>query len=215
MNGVLFGHLLLIGGSFGFGVASALIPIINAEAYVLAVCATAAPWPASLAMVALVAGTLGGKLVLFLGARHRDRLGRLLHRHGTAMDAAERGVAAEITREEAALQQAQTRAGAGTAPAVTPPHRRWRWLPPAPRWLQRMNRAIVAWGDRALGLLDRPWQSAGVLLASATLGVPPLAVTTIAAGLRRTKLPIFIICVLIGRAARFAVVAVPTLLARN
>ena len=213
----MLGHLLLIAGSFGFGVASALVPIINAEAYVLAVCATAASWPASFAMVALVGGTLVGKLVLFLGARHRDRLGRLLHRHGEAVDAAQRSVAAEIVHGEAALEQARARTegqNTGTTEMIDQ-RRRWRWLPPIPPWLRRMNRAIVDWGDRALGLLDRPWESAGVLMASATLGVPPLAVTTIAAGLRRTSLPIFIVCVIIGRAARFAIIAVPTLLARS
>jgi membrane protein YqaA with SNARE-associated domain len=215
VSGALIGHFLLIAGSFGFGVASALVPIINAEAYVLAVCATASPWPASLAMVALVVGTLGGKLVLFLGARHRDKLGRFMRRHGDAVDAAQRGVAAEIAHAEAVLEQARARAEAPNDTATKVEERRWGWLPPSPPWLRRIKQAIAAWGDRALGLLDKPWESAGVLMASATLGVPPLAITTIAAGLRKTSLPIFIICVILGRAIRFAIIAVPTLVARN
>jgi hypothetical protein len=93
--------------------------------------------------------------------------------------------------------------------------RRFGWLPPTPAWITSSRKAIVAWGDRALGLLDKPWQAAGVLMASATVGVPPLAVTTIAAGLRTTSLPVFVICVAVGRGLRFAVIAVPTLLARS
>jgi membrane protein YqaA with SNARE-associated domain len=228
------GEILLIAASFGFGIASALIPIINAEAYVLGVCAAAKPGPATLAMLALVVGTVVGKLVLFLGARHRDKLGRLLRKgHRTAVDNAEaglaRGLAAEIAAAEASLEKTGQvvlvhqgdRGGDpdGLEPerSISAPagQRRFPWLPATPRWFTATRRAIVAWGDRALGLLDKPWQAAGVLMASSTLGVPPLAVTTIAAGLRTTSLPLFVLCVVVGRGARFAIIAVPTLLARN
>ncbi|WP_432537196.1 hypothetical protein [Kineococcus arenarius] len=51
------------------------------------------------------------------------------------------------------------------------------------------------------------------MLLSATTGVPPLAVTSIAAGLRRTPVPLFTVCCLAGRSARFLALGLPALAA--
>ena len=70
-----------------------------------------------------------------------------------------------------------------------------------------------AWSDRGLELLDRRLPAAGVLLTSAAVGLPPLAVTTVAAGARRTPASLFVACTLTGRLARFGVLAAPVVLA--
>lgn len=66
---------------------------------------------------------------------------------------------------------------------------------------------VRVWGERGLGLLDRPWPAAGVLLTSASVGVPPLAATSVAAGLRSTGPCLFTACTLAGRVARFGLLA--------
>ena len=84
---------------------------------------------------------------------------------------------------------------------------------PEPR--NTLHSRVIAWGDRALTLLDRPWPAAGVILVSASAGVPPLAVTSVIAGLRRTPPVVFVLCCLIGRLARFTVIAVPVIAAKG
>lgn len=90
----------------------------------------------------------------------------------------------------------------------------WYWggmnLDRAP-WVHRQlekPRAKVAlerWHERAEG---RPWFTAGLLLVSAGVGVPPYAVTAVLAGMLRVHLSIFIVTGLVGRGLRFwAIVA--------
>jgi hypothetical protein len=72
------------------------------------------------------------------------------------------------------------------------PRRRFGWLREA--------------GRRGLALMDRPLPGAGVVLVSSSIGVPPLALTAIAAGLSRMRLLIFAVTVLGGRTAWFLAV---------
>lgn len=76
--------------------------------------------------------------------------------------------------------------------------------PPGP-WRQRVR----VWSDRLLLMLDRPWVGGLVVLVSAALGVPPLAVVAVVAGLRRTPLVAFSVAVFVGRLLRFAALAWP------
>ena len=78
--------------------------------------------------------------------------------------------------------------------------------PPGP-----MRRRLADWGERGLLLLDRPWPAGGVVLAAASVGVPPLAVVSVAAGIRSTSALLVAGCTLAGRAARFAVLAAPVI----
>ena len=74
-----------------------------------------------------------------------------------------------------------------------------QWL--APRvWIAQTNSTLLA-------SLDRPIAGSAVTALSATAGIPPLALLTIVAGTRRTSLPLFAGIVLIGRGARFALLA--------
>lgn len=64
----------------------------------------------------------------------------------------------------------------------------------------------VARGSRAMiDVLDRPRLGPLVMLASSGVGFPPLAVVTVAAGLKRINLGAFTVITLIGCLARFLV----------
>jgi membrane protein DedA with SNARE-associated domain len=61
-------------------------------------------------------------------------------------------------------------------------------------------------GRRGLALMDRPLPGTGVVLVSSSVGVPPLALTAVAAGLSRMRLAIFAVTVLGGRTVWFLAV---------
>ncbi len=61
-------------------------------------------------------------------------------------------------------------------------------------------------GRRGLALMDRPLPGTGIVLVSSSVGVPPLALTSIAAGLSRMRLLIFAVTVLAGRTVWFLAV---------
>ena len=154
--------LSLLFGGLGYGFVSAFVPVVNAEAFVVAAAAGAA----ALAWWGVLGVTLGqtaGKVAIFLLAR--------------------KGVHRRFLRAR--------------------PKRPAR--PPAGGW----RAAVHAWSSRLLLQLDRRWVGGLVVLVSAAGGVPPLAVVAVVAGLRRTPLVTFIVAVLVGRLARFAVVAWP------
>jgi membrane protein YqaA with SNARE-associated domain len=131
----------------GLGFASALIPVVNAEA---AVTGAGLTLPIGLALatsVAMAVGQTAGKVVLF----------------------------------EAARRGAKLRAGKKKPDKKPPP----------------------AWQQRLLASLDGRWQANSVVLLSAGVGLPPLAIVSIAAGAVQSRRVDFIICCLIGRTARF------------
>jgi membrane protein YqaA with SNARE-associated domain len=90
------------------------------------------------------------------------------------------------------------------------------------KWLQRRHTSdpagvehgpwrtrIALWSRMLLELLDRPWQGFIVVLLAASVGIPPLAIVAVVAGTRRIKFAVFAIACLIGRIARFLVLAWP------
>lgn len=74
--------------AFGFGIASALIPVLNAEVYVVGLAAASSRQSVWLSLILMALGTTVGKVVIFESARHgskrfkrrRDKA----HREGTA-----------------------------------------------------------------------------------------------------------------------------------
>ena len=64
----------------------------------------------------------------------------------------------------------------------------------------RAKAALDRWHARAEG---RPWFTAGLLFLSASVGVPPYAVTAVLAGMLRVPLLIFLVTGLLGRGLRF------------
>jgi membrane protein YqaA with SNARE-associated domain len=136
--------------TFGVAVASAMIPVINIEIYLLGASALA---PREMVIPLIVAGTLGqviGKIALYY-------------------------------------------AGSG---AVKLPGKRLQAA------LQRMNTQMQ----------ERPHMGSALVFVSATAGLPPYYLVTLAAGAAKMNLPMFLLVSLVGRLIRFSiVVAVPQL----
>ena len=154
----IFEVLASIVMAIGYGVGSALIPVMNAEA---AVGAAGATLPVGLAVttsIALAIGQTAGKIAIF----------------------------------EAARKGAQLRSAKKKEPRK-----------PMPRWQQRLVKS-----------LDGRWQTNGVVLMSAGVGLPPLAIVSIAAGAVQSRRMDFAVCCLVGRTARFLLVVSALLLAQ-
>ncbi|MCG5460504.1 VTT domain-containing protein [Micromonospora sp. NPDC053740] len=147
--------------ALGYGVASALVPVVNAEAY--AVVAGQRAGHALVAVVALALGQTAGKLLLFESARRGSgRLARTVAKRGKSGRAAARAA---------------------------------RWTEPIRRWLSRRRTALPT------------------VLASAAVGVPPLAVVSLAAGTAGLRRWEFAVACLSGRVIRFALLLLPAVLA--
>jgi hypothetical protein len=65
--------------SIGFGIVSAIVPIVNAEAYVIASQVSAVVGPIPIA-IGIAIGQTAGKLVLFFGVREGKELRFVKHR---------------------------------------------------------------------------------------------------------------------------------------
>lgn len=140
------------------GVVSALLPLVNAEAYVL-IALTRTNVATSLAVaIALAVGQTMGKLLLFEAARRgTGRLHARLSRHGEG-------------RTE-----------------------RWRC--------------------RVCSLMTRRRTGLPTVLASASVGLPPLALVSLVAGASEQKRCEFGAVCLVGRTARFVALAIPAVIA--
>jgi len=143
----------------GVGIASALVPFVNAEA-----AATAAGLKLSVGLAILVSIALGvgqtvGKICLYEAARK-----------GAQVAAAKR------------------------------------------KKSQAPKKPMPAWQQRLIKSLDGRWQANGVVLLSAGVGLPPLAIVSIAAGAVKSRRVDFAVCCLLGRTARFAAVTIGVLL---
>ncbi|MFF4893547.1 VTT domain-containing protein [Micromonospora chersina] len=149
------------GLALGYGLASALVPIVNAEAY--AVVAGHRGGHALVTVIALALGQTAGKLLLF--------------------DAARRG-----TGRLAQILAHRSRPGRAAAAGA-------RWAGRIQRWLSRRRTALPT------------------VLASAAIGVPPLAVVSLAAGTAGLRHREFAVACLLGRVIRFALLVLPAALA--
>ena len=95
--------------------------------------------------------------------------------------------------------------------------RTWRRAKAAPKTPKPPNlwRRGYAWitqiNQRLLALMDSRWRTGAVMLLSASVGLPPLLVTAVLAGLIKQHRLDFFLCVLVGRLIRFAVIATPFL----
>jgi membrane protein YqaA with SNARE-associated domain len=150
--------LLESGLAAAVGVASALMPLVNAEAYALLAAARTHREEAVAVVLALAVGQTIGKLMLFEAARRGSgRLHARLHRRGEGRAA--------------------------------------------------------RWHDRVCGLMARRRTGLPTVLASASVGLPPLAVVSLVAGASAQRRWEFGSVCLLGRAARFAALALPTVYA--
>jgi membrane protein YqaA with SNARE-associated domain len=146
----------------GFGIGSAVVPVMNAEAYVLALGATHALDPVTAAIGVAIGQTIG-KVAMFLAVRYRP------------------GYAARKTKEPKAVDL-DTRRG---------------------RFVQRYRdiskRLLDAMSDSRWGV--------PVTLLSSFVGVPPLYGVALIGGASRMPALVFALPVLLGRGARFVLLA--------
>lgn len=150
---------LAVLAALAMGGGSAVLPILNAEAYAL-VAAGTRPRLALALVLALAVGQTAGKLLLF--------------------EAGRRGSARLATRR-----------------ALRP----------------RRARPASRWGSRAAVALARRRTAIPVMLAAASVGLPPLAIVSVAAGAAGHSRGVFAATCLVGRVARFATIAIPVALA--
>jgi membrane protein YqaA with SNARE-associated domain len=146
----------------GFGIGSAVVPFVNAEAYVLGVGVTNALNPIVAASGIAVGQTIG-KVAMFLAVRYRP------------------GYAARKTKE----------------PKPVDLDTRWG------RFVQR-NRDL---SKRLLDAMSDSRWGIPVTLLSAFIGVPPLYGVALIGGASRMKTVVFTLCTLVGRSARFILLA--------
>lgn len=165
-------------GALAVGLVSAVIPVLNAELFLAAVASIATATLSMTAAVALAAGQTAGKCVVFGAARRSHRWAIGRRQRSTPR-------VVNVLRRHA-FRVADTRLWRGT---------------------ERPRAWLCARTARALTLLDRPWPAAAVVLASASVGLPPLGATAVAAGVKGTKAVLFAGCTFVGRTARFAVIA--------
>jgi len=132
-------------GSFAIAVVSGIVPIVNAELYLIGLVLAIGGLPEALVLAVLIAaGQMVGKGVLYQAARGATRLGTW-----------------RTTRLAAKLDHARTKVG------------RWR---------------------------SKPYSA---LFVSASVGLPPLYLVTLVAGIRESRFRAFLLVGLAGRTLRF------------
>lgn len=70
-----------------------------------------------------------------------------------------------------------------------------------------IRQRLVRWSTAMIDVLDRPRLGILVMLASSAVGFPPLAVVTVAAGIKRVNMAVFFGVTAAGCLARFLVTA--------
>ena len=153
-------ELMALLTSVGLGVLSAIVPVINAEAYVIGsqVSAVAGAVPVA---VGVGIGQTVGKLVLFLGVRQGRQLPFVRHRRAAAR------------RQQVSPARAKFRAG--------------------------VARLLELVGQKRWGL--------PIVLLAAVVGLPPLYAVALLAGATTMRTGWFTVMVLLGRTARFVLLA--------
>ena len=153
-------ELLALLTSVGFGVVSAVVPVANAEAYVVAsqVSQVAGLVPVA---IGIGVGQTGGKVLLFQAVRQGRRSPFLRHR-----------------RER-----------------------------PRTRPKSRFRHSVDAFVSRLLALVGTKRWGLPIVLLAAVVGLPPLYAVALIAGATTMRTGWFALFVLVGRVARFVLVA--------
>ena len=175
MTGFEWADVLALLTSIGFGTVSALLPILNAETYVIAsqVSAVAGPLPIA---VGVATGQTIGKMLLFLGARSGRELAILRRRR-------------------------HLRGGAGV------------WYPPEsaspkqPKPVGPARARFRAFVAKLLSLVGQKRWGLPIVGLAAVIGIPPLYPVALLAGATTMRAVWFALVVLLGRIARFVLVA--------
>ena len=196
--------------------ASAFVPAIPIEAYLVAAVTTTGADPVALGIAAGL-GQTAGKLVTFLAARgviRSSRLRRSLQRR-TGPPGAEPPRAEPTNgsppgrawaRNRRRIAVARERMAAASSRAVPSALRRWS---------RAAARSAKAASQQLIILLDRPAVAAPTVFLSALLGIPPLLLTSVyAAGTHMSAATFGTVC-LAGRSIRFIAIALVPPLVMN
>jgi membrane protein YqaA with SNARE-associated domain len=191
----------VVGAALGTGFVSAVFPLVNAEAATVA-----AAWgldvPLALAAVAGIAlGQTAGKVAVYESARAGGEWGRRWRRRRSLR---------QTSRLASGVGVPPSGPVADAAPPVTVPSRLFGGLG---RRAARVGDWLRAAGRRLLAAMGPRPRTDTILILSATVGLPPLLATAVAAGMLRTRRFDFAVCVGLGRLARFAVIAWPVIAA--
>lgn len=183
--------ILLTLSAFGVAVTSALIPPVNLDLYLIGLVLKAPQLPWWMLAVVVAVGQLSGKLLYFHAGRGSNRWRTVLRRSPRLRRL--------VLRARAAHRRLRTRLGRPTGirqRGETPG--RWRRCAD---WLRAQ-------------FTGTPRRTAAFLLFSAFTSLPPYAWVVVAAGAARVPLRTFLVTGLVGRIARFSVVAAgPALIA--
>ncbi|HLL63451.1 MAG TPA: hypothetical protein VK401_10405 [Propionibacteriaceae bacterium] len=153
-------ELLALLTSVGFGVISAIVPVANAEAYVIGSQVSALAGPVPIA-VGVGVGQMFGKLILFLSVRQGKELPFIRRR-----------------REEARREPVSRARG---------------------RFQHGVARLVELVGQKRWGL--------PIVMLAAVVGFPPLYAVALLAGATAMRGLWFALVVLVGRVARFVLLA--------
>lgn len=160
-----------------YSAISALIPVFNIELYLVGLVSQQPQLHWWLLGLTAAVGQLSGKSLFYLAGRGALRW------PGWLPGRTERG----DRRWSRWPQRLPGRAHRGEG----------RWS----RWLQRLHERFHHTARY------RPRWTITVLLASATIGIPPFAATALIAGLAKVPLPAFLVTGLMGRFTRFSAIA--------
>lgn len=182
--------MLALLATVGVGAVSALVPVVNLEAYLGGLALLGAHpswWQVAAISAAAALGQMAGKTLFFLAGRGVLTLPDRLRRE-TADAGQQTGAAVAV-------------AGSGSGEPTATATATATLAPPSQR--SRVRARLAAWQSQ---LERRPWLAAGLLLVSASTGVPPFAVLSVTAGAAGVGLPTFLVTGFLGRWARFAVI---------
>lgn len=177
----------LLSASFGMAVASALLPLISVEIFVVGLMLKdpAVPWWPVALVVAV--GQISGKLLYFYAARGVIRLPGFLHRRTVPGNTAPGSPTPGSTVAGSTVLGSHVPDG-GSQGVMG----RWRNL------LERFRE----------NCRNRPLWAGAILLLSATASLPPFLATCVVAGWARIPLTTFLITGFAGRFVRFGLLAI-------
>lgn len=192
--------------TFLMALASAFIPAVPVEPYLIGAAAVTGQHAVLLGVTASAGQTLG-KALMLLGLRgtlRSVRLRRWSQRHSARF---------ARTPEPAGVTMAKVPYGTGPSdlgfgagePAAVPPRATVRSI--LRRWIPAVVAVARRWNNRLIALLDRPFVAVPVVLLSAAVGLPPLLLVVFCISSSRMSVGMFAVTCFVGRTVRFAAVS--------
>lgn len=194
--------------TFLMAFASAFIPAVPVEPYLVGAAAVTGQHALLLGVTA-GAGQTVGKALMLLGLRgtlRSARLRRWLQRHRARFARAPEPEPVVVTMAGVPRGAGPNSPGIGAVETeAAPPRATVRTI------LRRLITAVVAvtrrWSSALVALLDRPFVAVPVVLLSATVGLPPLLLVVFCISTTRMSVGLFTVTCFAGRTLRFAAVS--------